>query len=623
MILIFGGTTEGRIAAETADEAGQPFFYSTRGALQEVTCRNMTRITGALEKEDIISFCREHDIRLMVDAAHPFARQLHENIFQAAEELGIRVVRLERIYPPLSKDVELCDSFEDAINRMNRDGIEKLLALTGTQTIAKLEGFWRKYDCIFRVLDRAESIEIAIRAGFPKEKLIYYQPGEDEVSVLQEIAPQAIITKESGTSGGFTEKMEAALNNGIKVYVVRRPPLPESFVTVTGKHGLRRAIEQYVPGFYPLRSGFTTGTCATAAAKAALLTLVEELFDEELEDVAPMKDTVEVTLPDGEKIAIPIQRAEKIDEHTAVATVIKDAGDDPDVTHGHEIIATVSFSNHDGIRFLQGKGVGKVTLPGLGLPIGEPAINQTPRSMITNELSFIYNGGLDVTISVPDGEALAQKTFNPKLGIIGGISIIGTSGIVKPFSSEAFVDAIRKEVEVARAVGAERLVINSGAKSEKFVRNRYPELPSQAFVHYGNFIGETLKIATDVGFSKVSMGIMIGKAVKLAKGHLDTHSKKVVMNKEFLKEVVLQECRKLKGECSQETVSLIERMTLARELWGIQHPYEKDTLFNKLMQLCHSHCQPLFPHGELTILLIDEEGEIPYQFTNAPTQISR
>ncbi|WP_294476648.1 cobalt-precorrin-5B (C(1))-methyltransferase CbiD [uncultured Bacteroides sp.] len=605
MILIFGGTTEGRIAAETADEAGQPFFYSTRGALQEVTCRNMTRITGALEKDDIVSFCREHAIRLMVDAAHPFAQQLHENIFQASEELGIRVVRLERIYPPLSKDVELCDDFTDATNRMNRDGIEKLLALTGTQTIAKLEGFWRKHDCIFRVLDRAESVDIAIRAGFPKEKLIYYQPGEDEVAVLKEIAPQAIITKESGTSGGFIEKMEAALNNGIKVYVVRRPPLPESFITVTGKHGVRRAIEQYVPDFYPLRSGFTTGTCATAAAKVALLALVEEWWEEEVKEEGEVK--VEVTLPDGEKISIPIHRVEKIDEHTATASVIKDAGDDPDVTHGHEIVATVSLADHEGIRFLQGKGVGKVTLPGLGLPIGGPAINQTPRNMITNELSFIYDGGLDVTISVPDGEVLAQKTFNPKLGIIGGISIIGTSGIVKPFSSEAFVDAIRKEVEVARAIGAERLVINSGAKSEKFVKSIYPSFPSQAFVHYGNFIGETLKIASEVGFSKVSMGIMIGKAVKLAEGHLDTHSKKVVMNKEFLKEVTQQ------AGCSHETLYLIDGMTLARELWNIESRHDKDALFNRLVHLCLIHCQPLFPKGELSILLINEEGEIPYQ----------
>lgn len=550
MILIFGGTTEGRTAAETLDEAGQPFYYSTRGTLQEVTCRNMTRLTGNMDSEKIISFCREHDIRLIIDAAHPFAQQLHLNIFLAAKELTIKVVRLERIYPELSEEIIWCDDFEDAVARMKQDGIEKLLALTGTQTITKLQGFWKEHDCIFRVLERSESVDIAIKAGFPKEKLIFYQPEEDESLLFKQLSPQAIITKESGSSGGFIEKIEAALKNGIKIYVVRRPPLPEGFITVNGKYGLRRAVELNVPGFYALRSGFTTGTCATAAAKAALLALTEECFEEK----------TEVTLPDGERVVLPIYKVEKTDENTATASVIKDAGDDPDVTHGHQIVATVSFSDSPGIHFLQGKGVGKVTLPGLGLAVGEPAINSTPRKMIVNELSLLYGGGLDVTISVPEGETLALKTFNPKLGIIGGISIIGTSGIVKPFSSEAFVDAIRKEVEVAYAINAERLVINSGAKSEKFVRSLYPNLPPQAFVHYGNFIGETLKIAAETGFQKVSMGIMIGKAVKLAEGHLDTHSKKVIMNKDFLKEIAIQ-C-----SCSDETLALIEQMTLAREL---------------------------------------------------------
>ena len=524
MILIFGGTTEGRTAAETLDEAGQPFYYSTRGTLQEVTCRNMTRLTGNMDSEKIISFCREHDIRLIIDAAHPFAQQLHLNIFLAAKELTIKVVRLERIYPELSEEIIWCDDFEDAVARMKQDGIEKLLALTGTQTITKLQGFWKEHDCIFRVLERSESVDIAIKAGFPKEKLIFYQPEEDESLLFKQLSPQAIITKESGSSGGFIEKIEAALKNGIKIYVVRRPPLPEGFITVNGKYGLRRAVELNVPGFYALRSGFTTGTCATAAAKAALLALTEECFEEK----------TEVTLPDGERVVLPIYKVEKTDENTATAR------DDPDVTHGHQIVATVSFSDSPGIHFLQGKGVGKVTLPGLGLAVGEPAINSTPRKMIVNELSLLYGGGLDVTISVPEGETLALKTFNPKLGIIGGISIIGTSGIVKPFSSEAFVDAIRKEVEVAYAINAERLVINSGAKSEKFVRSLYPNLPPQAFVHYGNFIGETLKIAAETGFQKVSMGIMIGKAVKLAEGHLDTHSKKVIMNKDFLKEIAIQ-----------------------------------------------------------------------------------
>ena len=598
MILIFGGTTEGRTAAETLDEAGQPFYYSTRGTLQEVTCRNMTRLTGNMDSEKIISFCREHDIRLIIDAAHPFAQQLHLNIFLAAKELTIKVVRLERIYPELSEEIIWCDDFEGAVARMKQDGIEKLLALTGTQTITKLQGFWKEHDCIFRVLERSESVDIAIKAGFPKKKLIFYQPEEDESLLFKQLSPQAIITKESGSSGGFIEKIEAALKNGIKIYVVRRPPLPEGFITVNGKYGLRRAVELNVPGFYALRSGFTTGTCATAAAKAALLALTEECFEEK----------TEVTLPDGERVVLPIYKVEKTDENTATASVIKDAGDDPDVTHGHQIVATVSFSDSPGIHFLQGKGVGKVTLPGLGLAVGEPAINSTPRKMIVNELSLLYGGGLDVTISVPEGEALALKTFNPKLGIIGGISIIGTSGIVKPFSSEAFVDAIRKEVEVAYAVNTERLVINSGAKSEKYVRSLYPNLPPQAFVHYGNFIGETLKIAAETGFQKVSMGIMIGKAVKLAEGHLDTHSKKVVMNKDFLKEIAIQ-C-----SCSDETLALIEQMTLARELWGIPNKKDKEILFNKLVQLCHIHCTPLFPKGELAILLINETGEISYQF---------
>lgn len=170
MILIFGGTTEGRTAAETLDEAGQPFYYSTRGTLQEVTCRNMTRLTGNMDSEKIISFCREHDIRLIIDAAHPFAQQLHLNIFLAAKELTIKVVRLERIYPELSEEIIWCDDFEDAVARMKQDGIEKLLALTGTQTITKLQGFWKEHDCIFRVLERSESVDIAIKAGFPKEK---------------------------------------------------------------------------------------------------------------------------------------------------------------------------------------------------------------------------------------------------------------------------------------------------------------------------------------------------------------------------------------------------------------------------------------------------------------------
>ena len=242
--------------------------------------------------------------------------------------------------------------------------------------------------------------------------------------------------------------------------------------------------------------------------------------------------------------------------------------------------------------------------------------------MIEQNLSALYDGGLDVTISVPGGRELAQRTFNPKLGIVDGISIIGTSGIVRPFSNEAFVDAIRREVEVAIAVGAPQLVINSGAKSEAFLKARFPDLPPQAFVHYGNFIGETLKIASDLKVPHVTMGIMLGKAVKLAEGHLDTHSKSVVMNKAFLKEVATE------AGCSPAAAEAIDRLTLARELWSALPANDARLFFSAILSRCHSACSTVYPNpnvtpgltggpvmpgpdrASLTILLLDEDGYI-------------
>lgn len=180
-----------------------------------------------------------------------------------------------------------------------------------------------------------------------------------------------------------------------------------------------------------------------------------------------VSESVSIRFPNGEELSLPIANIEIADD-SATATVVKDAGDDPDVTDGKSIVSTVRFCSYPGIHFLQGEGVGVVTLPGLGLEVGEPAINRVPRQMMIQELSSLYEGGLEVTVSVPGGRELAQRTFNPKLGIIDGISIIGTSGIVRPFSSEAFVNAIRREVEVCKAVGCNHLVINSGARSERF-----------------------------------------------------------------------------------------------------------------------------------------------------------
>ena len=166
------------------------------------------------------------------------------------------------------------------------------------------------------------------------------------------------------------------------------------------------------------------------------------------------------------------------------AYCIKDAGDDPDVTNGLEIRASVKPSVT--FEILGGEGVGTFTLPGFDYPPGSPAINKAPREMIRQNLTALTNDPLSITISVPEGEAIAKRTFNPRLGIEGGISIIGVSGIVKPFSEEAFIDSIRKCMTVAQASGTSRVVINSGGKSERFVKALYPNLPQQAFVEYGN-----------------------------------------------------------------------------------------------------------------------------------------
>lgn len=601
MILILGGTTEGRAAVRVADETGGVYYYSTKGDLQEIICKNGIRLTGGMNADEMETFCKEKGICLLVDAAHPFAVLLHRTIAEVSEKTGIPVVRYERKYPPREESIIWCDNYEDVIEQLERHNIRNLLALTGVQTISRLHTYWEKHPCWFRVLDREESMELALKQGFPKERILFYQQGEDEYPLIERLQPDAILTKESGGSGYFMEKAEAAHKAGIPIFAVKRPQLPDSFLTVYGENGLRKQIESLVPGFFQLRSGYTTGASATAAAKAALIALLtgEEQW------------ASTITLPNGEEVTLPIADTE-INNDSATCTVIKDAGDDPDVTNGYPIVVTIEVSTDKKkdnntlpeVLFYGGEGVGTVTLPGLGLEIGSPAINNTPRKMMTQELSAVNPqlSTIRVTISVPGGKELSMKTFNPKLGIIDGISIIGTSGIVRPFSSEAFIASIRREVEVAIAIGTPRLVINSGAKSERFVKGRYPELPSQAFVQYGNFIGETIKIASELGVEQVTLGVMIGKAVKLAEGSLDTHSKKVVMNKEFLKEIAKE------ANCCQETINAIDKITLARELWTLLPDKELQSYSSLLLKLCHKHCAPLLPEGTLTILLINEEG---------------
>ena len=567
MILVFGGTTEGRKATEVLEEAGKTFFYSTKTGEQELTLHHGVRIDGAMDGEAMMSFSREHAILLIVDAAHPFASRLHETIAEVAELLQIPVIRYERIYPPRDPDITWIDDYTEIPTTMHT-----LLATTGVQSISRLTWLESKgVKVIYRILNRESSIELAHQQGASDEQLCFY---EDETMPDAD----AILLKESGISGGFVEKVAAARERGMQIIVLKRPQwsmvdgkwsmVNGKWSMVNGPHGLRRMVEQLMPDFFPMKTGLTTGACATAAVKAALLSLMGEEADE-----------VRFALPDSETLSIPVEV-----ERSGVASVVKDYSDDPDVTRGCRITAELRLTDSTEIRFLQGKGVGIVTLPGLGLPVGEPAINPTPRCMIEQTIRELTNQGCDVSISVENGEEIAQKTFNARVGVMGGISIIGTSGIVSPLSNEAFIESIRREMEVTKAIGCTEIGFVSGKTSEDALMKER----DIRCIHYGNFIGEALKIASSLEFQHVIVAIMIGKAVKLAEGHLDTHSHKVTMNREFLKQIAGLDADK------------IDSITLARELWDIMPP----AFFEKIQDLCYKHCRTVFPEGELTIKII-------------------
>ena len=570
MILVFGGTTEGRRAAEVLEEAGSPYYYSTKTGEQDLTLQHGQRIDGALDAEAMLSFCREHEIRLLVDAAHPFATTLHQTIAIVASELQIPVVRYERIYPPRDADITWIDDYTQVPT-----DIHTLLATTGVQSISKLKYLEAKgLKVIYRILPRESSVLLAHQQGASDEQLCYFEDGNKI-----DVDADAILLKESGISGGFVEKVAAARAKGMRIIALKRPDLIQG--AINGPYGLRRAVEKLLPEFYPLHSGLTTGTCATAAAIAATI----RMFKGETPTEVP------VMLPNGETIMVPVSYSD------GYASCFKEAGDDPDITNGIEVRASVSKS--DGFEILGGEGVGTITLPGFDYPPGSPAINKAPREMMCQNLAQ-FDVPLRITISIPNGAEIAKKTFNPRLGIEGGISIIGVSGIVKPFSEEAFIDSIRKCMNVAKASGTNRVVINSGGKSERFVKALYPDLPRQAFVEYGNYIGETLKIAHELNFESVTLGVMLGKAVKLAAGHLDTHSRKTTMDLDFIQQMLQESGIKID----------ISDITLARELWERISSDKLKDFAHTVIRHCATYCNPLLPKASLTILLIDDNGVI-------------
>lgn len=259
-----------------------------------------------------------------------------------------------------------------------------------------------------------------------------------------------------------------------------------------------------------LRTGWTTGTCASAAAKAAAAGLVTGIVPEE----------VEVALPSGRRVSFPVEAPEG--RGRALAVVVKDAGDDPDCTDGARMTAEAAYT--EGATELRaGPGIGTVTKPGLGLEVGAPAINPVPRRMILQAIAEVTDRPLVVTFSVPGGEEMALETTNDRLGILGGISILGTTGIVRPFSTAAYRASVVQQIAVAAAQHETRLVLATGHRSEALARSELPELDPVCFVEVGDFTGIALRRAASEDIRLVHVVAMAGKLTKLAAGVMMTH----------------------------------------------------------------------------------------------------
>lgn len=280
-----------------------------------------------------------------------------------------------------------------------------------------------------------------------------------------------------------------------------------------------------------LRTGYTTGACAAAAARAAACALWSG---------QPVTQ-VSIDLPGKKGVTFQMARCDMEPDRVTCGT-IKDAGDDPDVTHGAEIQATVEWADEPGLSITGGSGVGRVTRPGLPVPVGEPAINPAPRAMIFGAVmaelgEHLGERGVKVTISVPRGEELAAGTSNPRLGIIGGISILGTTGIVHPYSQPAYRASIYVELKVARSNGLSWAALATGARSAEFTSARYSDRPDLGMVQVGDHIGYALRQACRLGFAQVVVAGMIGKISKLAQGRLDTHISEGTVDLNFLAEL--------------------------------------------------------------------------------------
>ena len=347
-----------------------------------------------------------------------------------------------------------------------------------------------------------------------------------------------------------------------------------------------------------LRSGFTTGACATATSLAAANLLIN----------GQNSLNSSITLPKGQIIDFKLESCEKLSDSCATASTIKDAGDDPDATHLATVFAEVELSPESGVRFHAASGVGTVTRDGLSIAIGEPAINPIPRQMMTNHLMDLadnngYKGGFEVSIGVVDGENIALKTMNGRLGILGGLSILGTTGIVRPYSCAAYIASIHQSIDVAHANGVFEIAASTGSTSEAYIQNRLG-LSDIALVEMGDFVGAVFKHLRKVPMHKLSICGGFGKMTKLAAGHSSLHSHDSSIDFDYLANLADE------LGATDELIDTIKQCNTSLEALKYCQQHQIP-LANRISQLARNHALEASHNTvEIDVYCVNKAGEL-------------
>ena len=364
-----------------------------------------------------------------------------------------------------------------------------------------------------------------------------------------------------------------------------------------------------------LRWGYSTGACAAAAARAAVRMLISD---------KPFSQ-IDIQLPNRDFVTFQLVRLERIVERQTkqvLAGIIKDGGDDPDCTHGLEIQCTAKWSHHPGIQLKGGEGIATVTLQGLELPVGEPAINPIPRANIlemvqlewdhstltsspngNNALGEPYSG-LELTISAPGGVEAAKQTISERLGLIGGISILGTRGTVKPFSTSAYAASVRQSVQVAKSNGLEHVILTTGSRSEKSAIKQWPELTELAFIQAGDFIGVGLRAAKRFHVKRVTLVVMIGKLGKLISGRMMTHVSGHAIDFKHLSKLARE------ANVSSFLCDKISDANTGRHVLELVRENQPELFLERLCQEAKTHADRYVTDAlDIDVVLIDFDGK--------------